>query len=93
MQKQSQEMKKVKILPRGNVSSHKIGEFEFMSQVIRLPLCSITKRVRVTIELKKPQEDNSTWGRTLIVKNSEADEVIQMFISNYLAEVGFFKIA
>jgi len=86
-------MKKVKILPNGNVAVHKIGEYEFVSQVIPLPLFSITKRVRVTIELTKTREINGTWGRSLIVKNSEADEVIQMFISNYLAEAGFFRIA
>jgi hypothetical protein len=86
-------MKKLKILPNGYNCTHKIGEYEFLAKVHYNPLFIITKRVRVCIELIQTEASTNPWKRSIIVRHSETDDMIQMFIGSYLAEVDFFKIA
>jgi hypothetical protein len=86
-------MKKLKIFQNGYTSTHKIGEYEFLAKVNFLPLFFITKLVRVRILLVHPKSDRDPWKKSIIVRHSETDDMIQMFISIYLAEVDFFKIA
>ena len=58
-----------------------------------MPLFIIRRRIRVGVTMIPSTESIESLERSVFIKHSDMEDVINKLISNYLAEVGFFKIA
>ncbi len=85
-------MGKFRISRKGYISTYKVGEYEFHTRVNYLPLFIFAKLVRIRIALVHPKVNGETWKKSVIVRHSEARDVIQMIISSYLEDSDYFKL-
>jgi hypothetical protein len=89
---ENSKIKKLKILSKDYNSIYKIGEYEFLVKFHYMPLFMIAKLVRVTIQLMHPKANSNSFKMSSIVRHSESGKLIQMFISSYLDDAGYFKL-
>jgi hypothetical protein len=82
----------MKILRKGYNSTYKVGDYEFLAEVNYLPLFFIIKLLRLRITLNNPREGRVPWRRSVIVRHSESRDMIQMLISSYIEDAGYFEI-
>jgi hypothetical protein len=82
----------MKILRKRYNYTYKVGEYEFLIEINYLPLFFILRLIRVRITLKLPNAGEEPWKRTIIVRHSESRDMIQMIISSYIEDSGYFKL-
>jgi hypothetical protein len=85
-------MKKPGIWPKGCNSVYKVGEYEFLVRIGYSPLFMITKLVMIRISLTHPKGQSDCWYRSVIVRHSEAADVVQRLMTSYLEGVDYFNV-
>jgi hypothetical protein len=85
-------MVKMKMLRKGYNSTYKVGEYEFLVEFNYLPLFFIIGLIRVRIILNNPKVGRDPWKKSVIVRHSESRNMIQMLISSYIEDAGYFKL-
>ncbi len=89
----NQNLQVMKTRRRGYYFTRKIGECEFLVRIHYMPLFIIRRRIRLGVTMIPSTESIESLERSVFIKHSDMEDVINKLISNYLAEVGFFKIA
>jgi hypothetical protein len=85
-------MVKMAVLRKGYNSTYKVGEYEFLAEFNYLPLFFIIGLIRVRITLNNPKEGKDPWKKSVIVRHSESRNMIQMLISSYIENAGYFNL-